>query len=241
MKCAVGDEQDYCYIMALLTDVDYGALDGMHPGINSYPQALKSAKKKNPDCPTYQEAMCGPHKEDFELAMVDEIDGLEKNKTWKVVPKSTVPEGVKVIPGTWAFVIKRYPDGRHCKFKARYCAHGDCQVEGIDYDEKYSPVVSWSTVRMMLCMTANQGLATKQVDFSQAFTQVELSADEEIYIQVPRGFESEDDSGEPMVLKLKKSLYGLVQAPLYWNDLLKAALERQGLKPSAHDPCMFVG
>ncbi len=40
---------------------------------------------------------------------------------------------MNMLPSTWAFKIKRYPDGRVKKFKARFCARGDRQKEGIDY------------------------------------------------------------------------------------------------------------
>jgi hypothetical protein len=150
-----------------------------------------------------------------------------------------VPSDAKVLPSTWVFKIKRYPDGRKRKYKARFCVRGDRQVEGVDYNEKYSPVVSWSTICMMLCLVANSGLATKQVDFSNAFVHAELAKDENIYVALPRGFETKNETEK--VLKLRRSLYGLVQAPLYWGNHLKAALEAEGLKQSVSDPCMYLG
>ena len=42
-------------------------------------------------------------------------------------------------------------------------------------------------------------------------------------------------------MKLNKSLYGLVQAPLYWYNHLKNALENKGFKASKQEPCMFYG
>ena len=54
-----------------------------------------------------------------------EIDSLEKMGTWEVVPRASMPEGAKAIPGTWALKIKRYPDGRLNKFKARWCVMGN--------------------------------------------------------------------------------------------------------------------
>ena len=58
-------------------------------------------------------------------------------------------------------------------------------------------------------MSKQQGWATRQVDFSNAFVQAELQ--EDVYIEVPQGFK--DPDGQDVVLKLNKSLYGLVQAP----------------------------
>jgi hypothetical protein len=48
---------------------------------------------------------------------------------------------MNVLPSTWVFKIKRYPDGHVKKFKARICAQGDRQKEGIDYFETWAPVV----------------------------------------------------------------------------------------------------
>ena len=219
VRLVAGPESDYRYLLALLTDVDTGGLDGLHPAMVQYPMALK-ANKRDPDTPTYHEAMNGQHRSEFEEAMVQEITELEDHKTWTAVKKRSLPQGAKVLPSTWAYQIKRFPDGRHRKFKARFCVRGDRQVEGVDYTEKYSPVVSWSTVRMLLCLSISQGLHTRQVDFSNAFVQAELKTDEFIYIEVPKGFDygTNEDDGE-MVLKLKRSLYGLVQAPLLEQPL----------------------
>jgi len=67
---------------------------------------------------------------------------------------SEFPEGATVLPLTWAFKLKCYPAGMPHKFKARLCMRGDLQTEGVDYFEKYAPVVSWSTIRMLLTLTA---------------------------------------------------------------------------------------
>lgn len=241
VRCAVGQESDYRYLLALLTDVDTGGLDGLHPGIIQFPSALKASRTHDPDTPTYTEAMNGMHREEFMEAMTNEIKELEDHKTWTTVQKSSLPKHVRVLPSTWAYRIKRYPDGRHRKFKARFCVRGDRQIEGVDYTEKYSPVVSWSTVRMMMCLSASQGLQTKQVDFSNAFVQAELSDDEHIYVAIPKGFDFGGSNEEEQVLKLRRSLYGLVQAPLYWGNHLKNALHNVGLKQSVSDPCMYIG
>jgi len=55
-------------------------------------------------------------------------------------------------------------------------------------------------------------LHTRLVDFTNAFAQTKLK--ETFYVELPKMFESPD--GTDVVLKLNKSLYGLVQAPLCW-------------------------
>ncbi|MGH3053412.1 MAG: reverse transcriptase domain-containing protein [Gaiellaceae bacterium] len=233
-----GFETDLRYMAALLTDMDHGTQEGnIPPWYSEYPHAMKAKKTQDPDTPTFDQAMNGPHREEFIEAMRNEVSELEEHGTWTTVYKSDVPDGVKILPSTWAFKIKRYPDGRFRKFKGRFCVRGDKQVEGVDYFEKYAPVVQWPTVRMMLCMAAHLGLATRQIDFSNAFVQAMLN--EDVYIQAPRYFRA--PPGDPeFVLKLNKSLYGLVQAPLYWSNHLKDALEAQGFKASTIDPCLWM-
>jgi hypothetical protein len=241
VSCYAGYESDYRFYLALLTDVETGLIDNIRPDILQFAGALKATPGKDPDLPTFREAMAGPDKDLFEEAMANEIQELEDHKTWNVVKRNSVPQGSKVLPSTWVLRTKRYPDGRLRKHKARFCVRGDRQVEGIDYTDKYSPVVAWSTVRLLLTIAIYQKLYTKQVDFSNAFVQATLKQDENIYVDVPKGFESQDEDGEPHVLKLNRSLYGLVQAPLYWGNHLKKTLEDHGLKQSKSDPCMYCG
>ena len=61
---------------------------------------------KNPDLPTYAEAMSGDHAEEYWEAMRKEIANLVKRNVWEVIPRSSIPEGVKTVPGTWSFRCK---------------------------------------------------------------------------------------------------------------------------------------
>ena len=92
------------------------------------PMALRAAKNKNdPDVPNYQEAMTGPHREEFIKAMKKEIEELEARKCWTGALRRSVPKNAQIIPLTWAFKIKRLPNGDFEKFKARICVRGDLQ------------------------------------------------------------------------------------------------------------------
>jgi hypothetical protein len=65
---------------------------------------------------------------------------------------------MNVLPSTWAFKIKQFPDGTVKKFKARFCACGDRQKEGINFFETWAPVVQWSTIRIVMVLAAKLGL-----------------------------------------------------------------------------------
>jgi hypothetical protein len=73
---------------------------------------------------------------------------------------------LNVLKGTWVFKLKRLPDGSPSRFKARYCARGDLQQEGVDFFDTYAPVVQWSTIRMLLITVLTEGWATSVNNFS---------------------------------------------------------------------------
>lgn len=52
----------------------------------------------------------------------------------------------------WSMKSKRDPGGEVIKWKARMCAHGGMQTKGVNYWETYSPVVSWTPVRLVLIL-----------------------------------------------------------------------------------------
>ena len=147
-------------------------------------------------------AMSGEMAHEWQKAMIAEIKGILKQKTWVPINRTSMPKGKVILPGIWAFKLKRLLDGSPLKFKARYCVRGNKQIAGVDYFETYAPVVQWSTIRLVLTMVLSHGWVTRQVDYTNAFTQADLK--EEVYIESPKGFERKDK--KDMVLKLLKSL-----------------------------------
>jgi hypothetical protein len=154
---------------------------------------------------------------------------------WLLVPYDS--SMTSILPSTWAFKLKRYPDGTVKKYKARFCVRSDCQIEGVDFWETWAPVVQWSTVCTMMVLSTKLGLKSAQADITGAFVHADLGKDEHIYVRQPRGM----SRGPDLVLKLKKSVYGLRQAPWYFFKHLTKRLELCGLKQSNKDPCLFIG
>ena len=76
---------------------------------------------------------------------------------------------MNILPSRWAFKCKRYPSGEVRKLKARFCASGDRQIEGVAYFDTFAPIVNWTTVRIILIMSFILDLATKQVDYTASF------------------------------------------------------------------------
>ena len=85
-------------------------------------------------------------------------------------------------------------------------------------------------------MVLANGWTTRQVDYTNAFTQAELK--EEVYIEPPKGFQRKDK--KDLVLRLLKSLYGLKQAPKSFFDKLSQGLRDRGFVQSEIDKCLFL-
>ena len=220
------------------TDLQNNTLEWMHP------MAL-GTNANSSDNPNWYQAMNGPHKNEYWEACVKEHDMLIRKEVWETVERE---EWMNVLPGTWAFKCKRYPDGTMRKFKARFCARGDKQIEGVDYFDTFAPVVNWTTVRVMLILSIILQLSTKQVDYTGAFVHAPIDKDPDydnmthedqhksgVFVEMPRGFQQ---SGK--VLRLKKSLYGLKQSPRNFFKHLQSKLESTGFVSSTIDPCLFV-
>ena len=195
--------------------------------------ACSASSKYNKDNPSFDTATCGPFQAQFWKAMYNELTTLiQEFDCWDYVPRT--PD-MNVLPSTWAFKIKLYPDGRVKKFKARFCARGDRQKEGIDYFETWAPVVQWLTVQIVMILAIKLKLISVQCDITAAFIHGRIT--ETIYVHQPRGFNC--GKGDE-VLRLKQILYGLKQLPCYFFHYLTERLIKQGLKASQFDPCLFM-
>jgi hypothetical protein len=154
-------------------------------------------------------------------AMEAEMQSIEENKTWQL---STLPAGHRAIGLKWVFKVKKDPEGNVVKHKARLVAKGYAQREGVDFDEVFAPVARIETVRLLIALAAQKGWQVHHMDVKSAFLNGELR--EEVYVQQPPGFVVK--CGGDKVLKLKKALYGLRQAPRAWNAKLDSELMKLG-------------
>ena len=128
------------------------------------------------------------------------------------------------------------------RLKARLCARGDFQVYGEDYFESYAPTARFESVRIITALAAANKWKQRQVDVDNAFLWGDLPEGEIIYMYPALGFrEYCPVTGELMVYKLRKSLYGLVQAAKVWSDALVDHLVReQGFRPLHTDSSVLV-
>jgi hypothetical protein len=117
-----------------------------------------------------------------------------------------------VVSSRWLFKIKDVVDGSIEKYKARFVVCGFSQKEGIDYEETFTPVARYTSIRTIIALTAKMKWKLHQMDVKTTFLNGVIK--EEVYIEQPQVFEVENK--ESHVCKLKKALYGLKQAPRAW-------------------------
>lgn len=203
----------------------------MRPRVSMSMMACMAAFDIDNEPKNFDEAVKSQSKVEWQRAMEDEFDSLIKNKTWILVDK---PEKQKVIDNKWVFKIKRNPNGSVVRYKARLVARGFNQQHGIDYEETFSPVVRFTSIRTMLSIAAKNRYTVKQFDVTTAFLYGDL--EEEVYMKQPIGFSDNSDR----VCKLQKSLYGLKQSSRCWNIKFKTFIEEFGFVATESDPCVFI-
>lgn len=91
----------------------------------------------------------------------------------------------------------------------------------MDYQEKFAIVVKDTTFRLMFALTPVIKWTCYYMDIKIAFLNSNL--EEEVYIHPLEGLFT---SGK--ILKLKKAIYGLYQAPRAWYRTFKDILEKNG-------------
>ncbi|CAH9095067.1 unnamed protein product [Cuscuta epithymum] len=166
-------------------------------------------------------------------AMKEEINAIEKNKTWELV---NLPKEKNVIGLKWVYRTKYNSDGSISKHKARLVAKGYVQQEGVDYEETFSPVARFETVRIVLALAAQWKLPVYQLDVKSAFLNGDLL--EEVFVHQPPGFVKKGE--EEKVYKLKKALYGLKQAPRAWYSKIDTFFCTSGFQKSDNEPTLYV-
>ena len=180
-----------------------------------------------------KEAWNGAYSDQWKKASDSEYQSLIKNETWDLFE---LPEKKNFVGSKWIFKIKRKADGSVDRFKARLVAQGYTQQYGLDYDEIFSPVARYNSIRIMLAIANLLDLEVHQLDVRTAFLNGKLAA--EIYMRQPEGYI--DKRRPDHVCLLKKSLYGLKQAARCWNETMDEHLKKLGYRRCDADCCIYV-
>ena len=108
-------------------------------------------------------------------------------------------------------------------YKARLIVKGYTQVQGIDYEETFSLVARYESIRYLLTHAALQDWEIEAMDVKLAY--LHGVCEEEIYMEQPEGFIAHGE--EDKVCILVHSLYNLKQAGQVWNRTFAHTIKRK--------------
>jgi hypothetical protein len=156
-----------------------------------------------------------------------EMDAVERNRTWELVDLSV---------GHCAITLKRKKAEASTivKHKARLVARGFAAQEAVDFNDTFTPVARMESVRLP-ALAAQEGWRIHYMDVKTAFLNGDLK--KEVYIHQPLDFVIPNK--ESKVVRLRKALYSLRQAPRAWNAKLDATLRSMGFVQSPHEAAIY--
>jgi hypothetical protein len=92
----------------------------------------------------------------------------------------------KLVRCKWVYRTKYASDGSVERHKARLVSKEFSQVEGIDYNETFSPVAKMNSIFLVLSLVASHKWEVHQMDVKSSFLQRDLQ--EEIYMEQHPGY-----------------------------------------------------
>jgi hypothetical protein len=189
----------------------------------------------------------------WDLADMREFRSLVlEHRVWDI---KHMPDGRRALSPKWIHLEK--PDGT---LKSRMCARGFNMVQGVDYDETFSPVAKMSTYRIFLTIVANYSLHTVALDVKTAFLNADM--EHEVWMMPPENLahmykqliEASDVTPAERkmlckhlnalnnggMLQLLKALYGTKNAGRLWYLDIDSFLKSERFKANKADHCFYT-
>ena len=164
-------------------------------------------------------------KEEVLRAKLKEIDSWKKNNVYTEVDD----EGQKCISVRWVITPKVI--NGVMSVKARLVARGFEEIPDFRTD---SSTCMRENVRIVLGIIASEKWQLRSIDYKTAFLQGK-EIDREVYLKPPSEFKNRNK-----IWKLRKTVYGLVDAPRVWFlRLIRDELLKLGAKMSSYDSGIF--
>ncbi|CCM06782.1 uncharacterized protein FIBRA_09081 [Fibroporia radiculosa] len=161
------------------------------------------------DPSTLAEAMASPFASQWCTALLDKFQSICDLHVYKLVPRSSVPSGCRIMCGRPVFHLKCDHLNVPVRFKARWVCQGFEAIFGQDYTWTSSPTVRMESFCALLHLATARNWEIHYIDVKTAFLYGLLPDDKTYYMEQPHGFEDPDHPD--WVWKLLKGLYGMKQ------------------------------
>jgi len=194
-----------------------------------------------------KDALEGPDGIHWLKAWKTEMYRLYLRKTWvdiqdeeemsRCFSTSISPLTIKPMKSKYAFRVTINVDGT-LKYRCRLVGCGYSQILGQDYDDTFAPTAKYRSLCMLLHLAAIFDWDINGLDVEQAFLESEI--DKEIYMTLPKSVYEDSVTKKPVIVRLRRSLYGLKQAGELWYAKIDQIFKSEGYKRLVHDQCIYI-
>lgn len=168
---------------------------------------------------SYEDAVTGPYRNYWILAIAAELQNLKHYKVWR---KEKMPKGIIPIRGKFVFKWKPDQHGHLLKAKARFTMQGCRQIKDVHYRKTYAPVAYAASLRMVLKLAVDLDYEIHVTDLKAAYLTAFLEPDITLFLEPPPGVDVEEGFG----LRLIRALYGSMQGAQRLDVLKHKALRK---------------
>jgi hypothetical protein len=191
----------------------------------------KAFKTNHPDARTWLES--------YE----EEYYGLVAHDTFTIIDAAEyhalrAQTGKQALPSMGVLTVKTDSEGNPKRAKSRIVVLGNHEANVWSRADCFAPVVSAPVVRLLTALAVRNRCVLKQGDCKNAFCHTTLPEEEVTIVRPP----AHCPISKPNTFwRLNKTLYGLRRSPQHWFRTLSRYFKEIGLRPAAHESCLFVG
>ena len=189
---------------------------------------------------------------DAVMAVVKEVKQMVDGEVFDGVEASTLSaDEWKTVISSMLFLKEKYSaEGIFQKLKARLVAGGHQQSKEM-YGDSSAPTVATQTVFMVAAIAAVEGRVVAAVDVPGAFLKADVPGTDppvfmkldkfltSVLVKLDASYLQFVRSDGTCIVRLKKTLYGTIQAAAAWYQKLSADLAELGFIANPKDICCF--
>ena len=198
-------------------------------------KSLQSIGNPDPKSQKAIDRMPEHERKRYNDATTKEYEGMKAKDVMEFVRMTDIPKNTKIYICIVNWVTK-YVLGIYQKTKCRICFGGHHYVK--TFTDCFAPTVNFSTVLIMMCLSAMFGWYVGSLDYAQAYLNAEI--DEECFLRAPEFLREYDTDGIEFIWRLKKVIYGHPKGSRLWAECLHQKLNQLGFTQLATDQCVYA-